>query len=155
MGFKAKVNIGMQMNLHKGRHSVHKLRAHLIFVTKRRGKVFRHEHLIHMKGTFESVMRDFGGTLVEYNGEADHVHLLIDYPPKHSISTIVNSLKGVSSRRLMKDFPQIGEYWSVARSGHVLWSPSYFSCSVGGAPIEVLKKYIENQNQPSAEVPPP
>jgi len=143
------------MKLHKGRHSVHSLKAHLIFVTKRRGRVFNHEYLDFMRGVFVAVMRDFGGELVEFNGEADHVHLLIEYPPKHSISTIVNILKGASSRKLMNEFPKTGEFWSVARSGHVLWSPSYFACSVGGAPIEVLKKYIQNQDRPHTEVPPP
>lgn len=84
-----------------------------------------------------------GFEIEEFNGEPDHVHVLIEYPPKLSISQMVNALKGVSSRR----YGQAGHpkpYGSDA-----LWSPSYFASSVGGAPLEVLKRYIQNQEKPS------
>ena len=70
-----------------------------------------------------------------------HVHLLIHYPPKVSLSKLVNSLKGVSSRYLRKHFTDLSEcFW-----GNALWSPSYFSGSCGGAPIDIVRKYIESQ----------
>ncbi len=75
--------------------------------------------------------------VVECNGEADQIHLLVEYPPKLSISVIVNHLKGVSSRFYRKQFPS-------PHKDH-LWSPAYFAVSSGGAPIEVLKKYIQGQ----------
>jgi len=82
--------------------------------------------------------------LDEFNGESDHVHLLVHYPPKVAVSTLVNSLKGVSARRLRQDRPDIARrYW---RGG--LWSASYFAASCGGAPIEVLRQYIEQQRAP-------
>ncbi len=80
--------------------------------------------------------------ILEFNGEADHVHALIEYPPKLSISQIANALKGVSSRR----YGQAGNKKPHKAS---LWSPSYFAVSVGGAPIEVLKRYIKEQSRPS------
>lgn len=136
------------MKLHRGRHSVYLLTAHLVFVTKRRGKIFQGVHLDALEQYFGSVLGDFESELLEFNGECDHVHLLISYPPKWSISAIVNSLKGVSSRRLKQQFPELSTFWSVAKSKNALWSPSYFASSTGGAPIETLKKYIENQNRP-------
>ncbi|VWX29394.1 hypothetical protein ENHY17A_100287 [Moraxellaceae bacterium 17A] len=75
----------------------------------------------------------------------DHVHLLVVYPPKVAISSLVNSLKGVSSRLLRKK-----EYPSIKQQlrGDALWSPSYFAGSCGGAPIEIIRQYIEQQNTP-------
>ena len=78
-------------------------------------------------------------------GENDHVHLLVEYPPKIAVSTLVNSLKGVSSRLLRKQFPELSKaYWKG-----VLWSPSYFAASCGGAPIHIIKQYIQQQNSPT------
>lgn len=132
----------------KGRHSVHSLTAHLIFVCKRRGCIFNQDRLEALEEIFDKVLDDFEAELLEFNGEQDHVHLLISYPPKNSIAAMVNSLKGVSSRRLKDMFPEISEFWSVAKSKNTLWSPSYFASSTGGAPIEVLKKYIQEQDRP-------
>lgn len=80
--------------------------------------------------------------IIEFNGESDHVHLLVEYPPKYSISKLVNHLKGVSSRMIRKQF-------DISPHKEHLWSPSYFASSSGGAPLDVLKKYIENQEKPS------
>lgn len=132
----------------KGRYSVYSLTVHLIFECKRRGKVFDDERLMALHTMFDKVLDDFEAELLEFNGEEDHVHLLVSYPPKHSIAAIVNSLKGVSSRRLKEQFPAIESFWSVAKSKNALWSPSYFASSTGGAPIEVLKRYIQEQNRP-------
>lgn len=135
-------------NYNKGRHSVYSLTVHLIFVCKRRGKVFDAECLEALRDIADKVLDDFEAELLEFNGEEDHVHLLVAYSPKHSISTIVNRLKGVSSRRLKEQFPELERFWSVAKSKNSLWSPSYFASSTGGAPIEVLKRYIQEQNRP-------
>jgi putative transposase len=86
----------------------------------------------------------FEARLVEFGGESDHVHLLIDYPPKIAISKLVNSLKGVSSRLLRKEFPLL----STFSLKNQLWSPSYFAGSCGGAPLTIIKQYIENQTTP-------
>ncbi|WP_025645629.1 MULTISPECIES: IS200/IS605 family transposase [unclassified Psychrobacter] len=74
-----------------------------------------------------------------------HVQLLVNYPPKVAISSLVNSLKGVSSRLIRKkQYPSISkQLW-----GSALWSPSYFAGSCGGAPVEIIRQYIEQQNTP-------
>jgi putative transposase len=133
------------MELRTGRHVVFMLHAHLVFTTKRRGKVLTDEHLDRLREIFVSVCADFEVELKEFNGESDHVHLLVNYPPKVRLSELVNSLKGVSSRRLKQEFPSIQAFWSVRKSRGVLWTPSYFAGSVGGAPLSILKQYIEHQ----------
>ena len=128
-----------------GRHCVFLLHVHLVFVTKYRKDIFKKEHLEYLKDVFSKVCKDFEAELKEFNGESDHVHLLVEYPPKVCVSKLVNSLKGVSSRRLKQKFPELKRYyWKGA-----LWSPSYFAGSCGGAPLEVVKQYIENQKTPT------
>ncbi|MEU4098342.1 IS200/IS605 family transposase, partial [Streptomyces sp. NPDC026673] len=97
----------------------------------------------------EEVMRkvcdDFGAELKEFNGEPDHVHLLVHYPPKVALASLVNSLKGVSSRRLRAEFTDRA---NQAITHGRFWSPSYFTGSCGGAPLQVVKDYIAQQKQP-------
>ena len=127
-----------------GRHCVFNLHVHLVFVTKYRRKVFTKAILDEMLGIFTKVCTDFEAELAEFDGEQDHVHLLVNYPPKVSVSKLVNSLKGVSSRLLRKQFPEVEKrYWKG-----VLWSPSYFAASCGGAPLSVIRQYIEQQKTP-------
>jgi putative transposase len=122
------------------------MHVHLVFVTKYRGPVFTEEHLRHLEEIFRGVCADFKTDLAEYNGETDHVHLLVNYPPKVAVSNLVNSLKGVSARVMRRDHPELARrFWR----GH-LWSPSYFAGSVGGAPLSVLRQYIQNQQRPDA-----
>ena len=134
-----------ETDLRRGRHVVFNLHVHLVFVAKYRRKVFTKEILDDMRQIFESVCTNFEAQLVEFDGENDHVHLLVNYPPKVSISKLVNSLKGVSSRLIrQKNYPSIREkLW-----GSALWSPSYFAGSCGGAPISIIRQYIEQQNTP-------
>jgi putative transposase len=123
---------------------VSNLHVHLVFVAKYRRHVFTKTILARMQEVFAMVCDDFECELVEFEGEDDHVHLLINYPPKIAISKLVNSLKGVSSRLLRRDFPQLASrYWNG-----VLWSPSYFAASCGGAPISIVKQYIQQQKTP-------
>ncbi len=125
----------------RGRHSVTGIYAHLVFVTKYRRKVFQPEHIERMNEVCIGVAKKMNFRLLRLNGESDHVHLLIEYPPKLSISQIVNSLKGVSSRMLRKEF-------DLAPHKEHLWSPSYFCLSCGGAPIAKIKQYIDGQQSP-------
>jgi putative transposase len=129
-----------------GRHCVFVLHAHLVFVTKYRHRVFADRHLQRMEEIMRAVCTDFECELVEFNGEDNHVHLLVNFPPKIALSRLVNSLKGVSSRRMRQEFPElVRHYWRAQR----LWSGSYFAGSVGGAPLSVVKQYIEQQNRPA------
>ena len=129
-------------DLRKGRRCVFLLHVHLVFVTKYRKPVFVCNHMEVMKRVFEKVCIDFGSILVEMDGAQDHVHLLVNYPPKVALSKLVNSLKGVSSRRLKQQCPELKKcYWKG-----VLWSPSYFAGSCGGAPLATVKHYISQQS---------
>jgi putative transposase len=118
----------------------------LVFVTKYRRKVLSARAIEDLAAMFAKVCRDFGAELKECTGEDDHVHLLVTYPPKVAISTLVNSLKGVSSRLLREHRPEIsGRY----KDG-VLWSPSYFAGSCAGAPLSIVAEYIRNQREAAA-----
>lgn len=136
----------MNSEFRTGRHCVFNLHVHLVFITKYRKAVFSKAVLGDMRIIFTDVCKDFESELVEFDGEVDHVHLLINYPPKVSVSKMVNSLKGVSSRLIRKkNYPCIQrKLWSDA-----LWSPSYFAGSCGGAPIDIIRKYIDSQNTPT------
>jgi putative transposase len=120
------------------------MHIHLVFVSKYRKKIFDLDAIEKLRTYFDKVCKDFDSTLVEVDGEKDHIHLLINYPPKVSISKLVNSLKGVSSRLLRQDRPDLAASYYKG----VLWSPSYFAASCGGAPIGVIKQYIEQQDTP-------
>ena len=124
-----------------GRHCVFALHVHLVFITKYRRDVLSELAIGDLRHIFAKVCNDFDAQLIECDGEDDHVHLLINYPPKVSLSKLVNSLKGVSSRRLRSFRPEISSRY---RKG-VLWSPSYFAASCGGAPLDIIRKYVETQ----------
>lgn len=134
-----------------GRHCVFALHVHLVFVTKYRRNVLSELAIGDLTIIFSRVCTDFNAQLVECNGEDDHVHLLVEYPPQVSISKLVNSLKGVSSRLLREHRPEVsGRYFKG-----VLWSPSYFAASCGGAPISIIRQYVEQQRVGSGGLPPP
>src|SRR5271163_3989692 len=123
-------------DIRRGRHCVFKLHVHLVFVAKYRRRVFDAQAIDVLRDIFADVCSDVHATLVEMDGEDDHVHLLVEYPPKLAVSSLVNSLKGVSSRLLRQLRPDIRKrYWKG-----VLWSPSYFASSCGGAPIRIVRQ---------------
>lgn len=132
-------------SIRHGRHCVFLLHAHLVFVTKYRRFTFTGRTLDHLEEIFKNVCIDFEAELVQFEGEGDHVHLLVNYPPKISLSKLVGSLKGVSSRLIQeKNYPEVTKkLW-----GENLWSPSYFAGSCGGAPLDIIKTYIEQQERP-------
>lgn len=133
-----------EFEVRRGRHCVSALHAHLVFVTKYRKNIFNNDMLNRLEQIFKDVCLDFEVDFKEFNGEKDHIHILIEYPPKVQLSKLINSLKGVSSRLMKKEYPVIKKYlWNGA-----LWSPSYFAGSCGGANLNVLRAYIEKQNRP-------
>lgn len=132
-----------------GRHVVHRLHAHLVFTTKyRRGAIHTDRVRELLRDVMMSVAADAGAEITAIEADGDHVHLLIAYPPQLALSRLVNSMKGVSSRRLRK------EGWPEVRSvlwGDAFWSPSYCVVSCGGAPLDIVKAYVENQNSPERD----
>ena len=135
----------MTIQYDKGFRSVYTLTAHIVFVTKYRKKVINksiHERL----GTiFSETCSKWETTLLEFNGEDDHVHLLIRYHPQLQLSKFIANLKTVSSRLIRKEF---GDYLSQVYKKPVFWTGSYFVASCGGVTVEQLKKYVEQQATP-------
>ena len=130
--------------IRQGRHCVFNLHVHLVFVAKYRCKRFDAAALTALEKIFSDVCQNFEAELKGFNGERDYVHLRVTYPPKTSVSRLVNSLKGVSSRLLRKERPDLADVYYKG----VLWSPSYFAGSCGGAPLTVIQQYIDQQNAP-------
>ncbi|WP_092671960.1 IS200/IS605 family transposase [Rosenbergiella nectarea] len=122
------------------RHSVSKLVVHLIFTTQYRRKVFDGEMLSQIREALLSAAEKLEIDILEMDGEEDHVHILVAYPPKLSVSVLVNNLKSISSRRVRI----LNTNLQKASNSGVLWSRSYFACSAGGATIETLKSYVRS-----------
>lgn len=129
-------------DIRRGRTVIYTLHAHLVFTPKYRRRVFDDTMLTRCEEIMRKVCEDFGAELREFNGATDHVHLLVHYPPKISLSRLVGSLKGVSARLLRQEFT--GRINRAIMHGH-FWSPSYFAASCGGAPLSIIKEYIEQQ----------
>ena len=131
----------------RGRYCLTPLHGHWVFVTKYRREVFDGAILRDLGRIFRSVCKDFEGELQECNGEDDHVHLLVESPTKVSIAQLVNSLTDVSSRLIRQAHPPSirAKPW-----GGALWSSSYVAASCGGAPLAIIRQYIEQQRVPSS-----
>ena len=120
----------------RSNHSVTKLVVHLVFVTKYRKKILDATALDWLQHLFSMVCN-----LVAADGEADHFHVLVEYPPSLAVSELVRHLKGRSSRALRLARPDLAKrYWKG-----VLWTPSYFAVSAGGAPLATIKQYVNSQ----------
>ena len=111
----------------------------LVFATRYRKRFLESNHLARMHSVCIRVAEKSGSQLLEFNGEPDHAHLLIEYSPATPVSQLVSQIKGVTSRVLRKEFGFQGER---------LWSPSYFASSAGGASIETVREYIKSQDEP-------
>ncbi|MFG1684875.1 IS200/IS605 family transposase [Nonomuraea sp. NPDC049269] len=138
--------MSQEVEYRRGRHVVSALHVHLVFVTKYRRNVFDDAMLRRCEDIMVEVCDSFEAELREFNGEHDHVHLLVHYPPKMAVSKLVNSLKGVSSHYLRKEFTSPA---NTATMHGLLWSPSYLAASCGGAPLSIIKAYIEQQRRPT------
>ncbi|MGW0205708.1 IS200/IS605 family transposase [Streptomyces sp. NPDC003233] len=137
--------MGAKPRYPQGRTVVYTLHAHVVLTPKHRRGPFTDDVLKRCEEVMRDVFTDFGTELRKFNGERDHVHLLVRYPPKVAISRLVGSLKGVFARRLRQEYPgHIRKYlW-----GEHFSSPSYFAASCGDAPLAVVKEYIANQKHP-------
>ncbi|MBE9008678.1 IS200/IS605 family transposase [Pseudanabaenaceae cyanobacterium LEGE 13415] len=130
--------------LRSGSHVVFRIHLHIVFVTKYRRKVLTQSMIDAMKPVLERVLSANQSILTEFNGEPEHVHLLIDLHPDNNISDLVASLKSASSRVLRQEFKaEIDKvYWGKAK----LWHDSKCIVSCGGSPLETVKEYIQNQS---------
>jgi len=131
--------------LHANNNAVFRIVYHLVLVTKYRRAVLTGPMLDRAREILTVLAVAWDGSLLECSGEGDHLHALLDMPPKVRPSDLVNNLKTVTSRRLREEFPSLRAAYRKA----VLWSPSYCLISAGGAPIEILRQYVENQKRPA------
>ena len=129
------------MELDNNAHSVFLLHYHLVLVVKYRRKVFDANISARAKEIFEYIAPNYNITLEEWDHDKDHVHILFRAHPNTEISKFINAYKSASSRLLKKEYPEIKEkLWKEA-----FWSQSFCLLTTGGAPLEVIKKYIETQ----------
>jgi REP element-mobilizing transposase RayT len=133
------------MVLDNNAHSVFLLHYHLILVVKYRRRVFDNLISSRAKEIFEYIAPNYHITLMEWNHDADHIHILFRAHPKTEISKFINAYKSASSRLIKKEFPKIRQkLWN-----EYFWSQSFCLITAGGAPLTVLKQYIESQGEKS------
>ena len=127
-------------------HCVYKITYHLVLVTKYRRKCFTIAILERLEQICKDICEKWDIGLIEFGGEEDHIHLLLDFHPSAKPCNFVNNLKTVSSRLIRKEFSKhlAKFYWKP-----VMWTRAYCLLSAGGAPVDVIKKYIENQQEPA------
>ncbi|MDK2809970.1 MAG: REP-associated tyrosine transposase [Petroclostridium sp.] len=131
------------MKLDSNNHSVFLLYYHLVLVTKYRRKVINDAISNRLKEMFVQIQKNYNITLQEWNHDKDHVHILFKAHPNTELSKFINAYKSASSRIIKKEFPEIKQQlWK-----EYFWSRSFCLLTTGGAPIEVIKKYIENQRE--------
>ena len=134
---------GMTGELDHNQHSVYLMYYHLVMVVKYRRKVMDNEISERAKEIFEYIAESYGITLEEWNHDEDHVHVMFRAKPSSEISKFINAYKSASSRLLKKEHPEIrSKLWREA-----FWSQSYCLLTAGGAPIEVIRRYIETQGE--------
>jgi len=126
------------VNYRSTNKAVYSAKYHLIWCPKYRRRVLGGRVAGRLKVIIMEVVQDLGGEVIEIEVMPDHVHLLVELPPTVCLSKAVQLLKGRSSRVLRAEFPHL-------RHGPGLWSPSWFVSTVGGAPLEVVRRYVENQ----------
>ena len=125
--------------------SVFNLTVHMVFVTKDRRQIIDAEMLTELKAVFESVLKAWNSQLIEFNGESDHVHLLVSFPPQKRLSDLVGNLKATASKTMWRKFES---KLSTIYRKKVFWTSSYFIASCGGVTVDTLKKYVQNQDSP-------
>ena len=135
--------LAKSMELDTNLHSVFSLNYHLILVVKYRRRVINDEISDRLKDIFERIAKDYNITVVEWNHDMDHVHILFKAEPNSALSKFINAYKSASSRLIKKEHTSIREkLWK-----EYFWSRSYCLISTGGAPIEVIKQYIQSQGE--------
>ncbi|SMC03150.1 putative transposase [Sulfobacillus thermosulfidooxidans DSM 9293] len=121
---------------------VYSLRLHIVFVTKYRRPILTPELLHALRGAFEEILSDWRCTLIDFEGEADHVHLFISIHPALNISTLVNNLKSASSRRMRHHF---AEHLAKFYQKPYFWHRAYYVASAGEVSLDTIKRYVEAQ----------
>jgi putative transposase len=125
-------------------HSVYIIRLHIVFVTKYRRKVFTKKMLKYAETAFAGILADWRCSLIEFGGEEDHVHMLVDIHPALNISTLINNLKSASSKRLRREFAsRVKKFYGKP----VFWHRAYYVGSVGSVTLDTIRRYIDQQGK--------
>ncbi len=124
-------------------HAVYMLRLHVVFVTKYRRKTLTPELLAYLHEAFGEILKSWRCELIEFGGEEDHVHLLVNIHPALNISTLINNLKTASARRSRSRF---AEHLSQFYWKPYFWHRAYFAGTVGEVSLETIRRYIQAQN---------
>lgn len=131
------------MKLDNNNHSVFLMYYHLVLVVKYRRKVFTDKMSNYAKDIFVRIGKSYNITLEEWNHDVDHIHIMFKAHPNSELSKFINAYKSASSRLIKKDFPEVRQkLWK-----EMFWSKSFCLLTTGGAPINVIKKYIESQGK--------
>ncbi len=137
------MEVGISMKLDSNNHSVFLLYYHLVLVVKYRRNVFDDDMSDYAKDMFVRLSENYNITLVEWNQDVDHVHILFKAHPNTEMTKFINAYKSASSRLMKRDFPQVREkLWK-----EMFWSRNFCLLTTGGSPIDAVKKYIENQGE--------
>ena len=129
------------MKLDNNNHSVFSMYYHLVLVTKYRRKVINSTISIRLKEIFDYIAVNYNISVVEWNEDQDHVHILFKAKPNSELSKFINAYKSASSRLIKKEYPEIKEkLWK-----EYFWSRSFCLITTGGVTIDVIKQYIESQ----------
>ncbi len=140
----------MKTQLRSGAHAVFRIQFHMIFVTKYRKNVIDQAILSKLKEVFGRVCEKRKCILLEFNGEENHVHLLVDAHPDNNISQLISSLKSASSRIVRKEFETYLKQFYWKKEDPSFWTDAYCVISAGGAPLETIKEYIKSQQEPKS-----
>ena len=131
------------MKLDNNNHSVFAMYYHLILCVKYRRKVFDDEISEYARNIFEKIAPSYNISLLEWHHDVDHVHIMFKAHPNSELSKFINCYKSASSRLIKRDFPEVSQkLWN-----EYFWSQSFCLLTTGGAPIEVIRKYIETQGE--------
>ncbi|NEQ62997.1 MAG: IS200/IS605 family transposase [Moorea sp. SIO4A1] len=142
----------MKGNYTKENRSVYRLTVHVVLVTKYRRKAISDQILIRLRQICSDTCVKWECNLVEFNGESDHIHLIIDLNPRIAPVKLIANIKTVTSRLIRQEFPEhLKRFYGDKK---VFWTGSYFVASCGGVTIEQLKSYVQNQDTPSGNSPP-
>ncbi|BBE51044.1 transposase IS200-family protein [Ferriphaselus amnicola] len=133
----------MEHNNKSSSHAVYNIKLHIVFVTKYRRKTLTPEVLEYLKTAFGEILDGWRCKLIEFGGEPDHAHLLVDIHPALDISVLINNLKTASARRTRNRFAEHLVKFYYAKP--LFWHRAYFVGSVGGATLETIRAYVEAQ----------
>lgn len=133
----------ISVELDNNNHSVFLMYYHLVLVVKYRKTVINEAISNRLKEIFEYISPNYNITLQEWNQDKDHVHILFKAHPNTELSKFINAYKSASSRLIKKEYPQIRQFlWKEH-----FWSRSFCLLTSGGAPIEIIRQYIESQGE--------